>query len=111
MLAAGLIAFREGLEAALIVGIVLGYLKRIERLEQQRYVWGGVIAAIIASLGVPLGLQLIGAQLTGRAEEIFEGNSMFLAVGVRLAGGGAQTSEMPPPSESDPFLLSLPGSG
>ncbi|MFQ6000912.1 MAG: iron uptake transporter permease EfeU [Anaerolineae bacterium] len=82
MLAAGLITFREGLEAALIVGIVFGYLKKIERLDQQRYVWGGVIAAIIASLGAALGLQLIGAQFTGRAEEIFEGATMFLAVGV-----------------------------
>ncbi len=82
MLAAGLITFREGLEAALIVGIVFGYLKKIARLGQQRYVWGGVIAAIVASVGVALGLQAIGAQFTGRAEEIFEGTTMFLAVGV-----------------------------
>jgi len=82
MLAAGLITFREGLEAALIVGIVFGYLKKIDHLDQQRYVWRGVMAAIIASLGVALGLQLIDAQLTGRAEEIFEGITMFLAVGV-----------------------------
>lgn len=38
MLAAGLITFREGLEAALIVGIVFGYLRKIDRLDQQRYV-------------------------------------------------------------------------
>jgi len=82
MLAAGLITFREGLEAALIVGIVLGYLKKIGRLDRQGYLWGGVIAAAIASLGVALGLQAIGAQLTGRAEEIFEGAMIFLAVGV-----------------------------
>jgi len=82
MLAAGLITFREGLEAALIVGIVLGYLKKIGRLDRQGYLWGGVIAAAIASLGVALGLQAIGAQFTGRAEEIFEGTTMFLAVGV-----------------------------
>ncbi|MGB5933366.1 MAG: FTR1 family protein [Anaerolineae bacterium] len=82
MLAASLITFREGLEAALIVGIVLGYLKKIGRLDRQGYLWGGVIAAAIASLGVALGLQAIGAQFTGRAEEIFEGVTMFLAVGV-----------------------------
>ncbi len=82
MLAAGLITFREGLEAALIVGIVLGYLKKIGRLDRLGYVWGGVMAAIVGSLGVALGLQAIGTQFTGRAEEIFEGTTMFLAVGV-----------------------------
>lgn len=82
MLAAGLITFREGLEAALIVGIVLGYVKKIGRLDRQGYIWGGVIAAALASLGVALGLQAIGAQFTGRAEEIFEGATMFLAIGV-----------------------------
>lgn len=82
MLATGLITFREGLEAALIVGIVLGYLKKIGHLDRQGYLWGGVIAAAIASLGVALGLQAIGAQFRGRAEEIFEGTTMFLAVGV-----------------------------
>jgi len=82
MLAAGLITFREGLEAALIVGIVLGYLKKIGRLDRQGHLWGGVIAAAIASLGVALGLQAIGAQFTGRGEEIFEGATMLLAVGV-----------------------------
>lgn len=82
MLAAGLITFREGLEAALIVGIVLGYLRKIGRPDRRGYVWGGVMAAAIASLGVALGLQAIGARFTGRAEEIFEGTTMFLAVGV-----------------------------
>jgi len=82
MLAAGLITFREGLEAALIVGIVLGYLKKIGRLDRQGYLWVGVVAAALVSLGVALGLQAIGAQFTGRAEEIFEGATMFLAVGV-----------------------------
>jgi high-affinity iron transporter len=80
MIAAGLITFREGLEAALIVGIVLGYLKKTGRLDQGHYVWAGVLAATLASLGVALALQLLGAQLSGRAEEIFEGATMFLAV-------------------------------
>ncbi|MFQ6058328.1 MAG: iron uptake transporter permease EfeU [Anaerolineae bacterium] len=82
MLAASLITFREGLEAALIVGIVLGYLKKVGRLDRQGYVWGGVMAAIVASLGVALGLQFVGAQFTGRGEEIFEGAAMLLATGV-----------------------------
>lgn len=82
MLAASLITFREGLEAALIVGIVLGYLRKIGLSDRRGYVWGGVITAVIASLGVALGLQLIGAQFTGRGEEIFEGTAIFLATSV-----------------------------
>ncbi len=82
MVAAGLITFREGLEAALIVGIALGYLKKIGRSDHQRYIWGGVAVAILASLGMVLGLQSLGAQLTGRAEKIFEGSTMFLAVAI-----------------------------
>ena len=50
MLATSLIAFREGLEAALIVGILLGYLKKTGRLDQRRYAWIVVIAAIAMSM-------------------------------------------------------------
>lgn len=82
MLAAGLITLREGLEASLIVGIVLGYLKKIGRQDRQGYVWSGVIAAVLASLLLAFGLQIVGAQLQGTAEEIFEGATTFLAVGV-----------------------------
>ena len=82
MAAAALIALREGLEAALIVGIVLGYLRRIGYLEGRRSVWIGVFVAIIASLVLAFFIQLVGMELEGRAEEIFEGATMFLAVGV-----------------------------
>ena len=82
MAAAALIALREGLEAALIVGIVLGYLRRIGYLEGRRSVWAGVFAAVLASLGLAFLIQLVGMELEGRAEEIFEGATMFLAVGV-----------------------------
>src|SRR5215207_246116 len=82
MIAAALIAFREGLEAALIVGIVFGYLKKTGQSAQNRYAWAGVIAAIAASFALAFGIQAIGAELEGRAEEIFEGTTMFLAVGI-----------------------------
>ena len=82
MAVAALIALREGLEAALIVGIVLGYLRRIGYLEGRRSVWAGVFAAVLASLGLAVIIQLVGMELEGRAEEIFEGATMFLAVGV-----------------------------
>lgn len=82
MLAAALITFREGLEAALIVGIVLGYLKKTGHIDRQRSVWWGVAAAIAASLAAALGLQAVGARFESRAEQVFEGVTMLLAAGV-----------------------------
>jgi FTR1 family protein len=51
-----LIALREGLEAALIVGIVLVYLNRIGQKQLARYVWGGVILAVLSSAAVAVAL-------------------------------------------------------
>ncbi|MFQ5945634.1 MAG: FTR1 family protein [Anaerolineae bacterium] len=82
LIAAGLITFREGLEASLIVGIVLGYLRKIGRSDRRGYVWGGVLAALLVSLVIAVGLQFLGARLEGDAEDTFEGATMFLAVGV-----------------------------
>ncbi len=45
------ITLREGVEAALIVGIVLGYLDKTGRPAWSRYVWWGLAAAVAASLG------------------------------------------------------------
>ena len=82
MLAATLIAFREGLEAALIVGIVIGYLVKIGQNQQIKVAWAGVGAAVLASVLLALGISAVGAELEGRAEQIFEGTTMFLAVAV-----------------------------
>jgi high-affinity iron transporter len=82
MIAALLLAFREGLEAALIIGIVLGLLERMGRNDQRRMVWLGAGLAAALSLAVGLGLQALGVAFEGRAEEIFEGTAMLLAAGV-----------------------------
>jgi len=49
LLSALLISLREGVEAALVVGIVLVYLDRTGRAALARYVWAGVAAAVVAS--------------------------------------------------------------
>ena len=82
MLAAGLITFREGLEAALIMGIVLGYLKKAGHPEQKGIVWRAATAAVLLSVLAALGLQWVGAEFEGRGEQIFEGVVMFLAAGL-----------------------------
>ena len=57
MLAAFLIALREGVEAALVVGIILVYLSRTGRAYLARFAWYGVAAATALSLGIAIALQ------------------------------------------------------
>jgi high-affinity iron transporter len=82
MIAALLLAFREGLEAALILGVVLGILRRLGRMDQARAVWLGAGVAGLVSLAAGLGLQALGIAFEGQAEQIFEGFAMLLAAGV-----------------------------
>jgi FTR1 family protein len=51
MLQSLVITLREGVEAALIVGIVLGYLSKTGRQSWSRYAWWGLATAVAASLG------------------------------------------------------------
>jgi FTR1 family protein len=57
LLAAFLIALREGVEAALVVGIILVYLSRTGRAYLARFAWYGVAAATALSLGIAIALQ------------------------------------------------------
>jgi len=56
VLSAFLIALREGVEAALVVGIILVYLARTGRSKLARFVWWGVALAAALSLGVSVAL-------------------------------------------------------
>ena len=74
MIPALLVALREGVEAALVVGIVLVYLDRSGRRALKSYVWGGVILACAASVGAALLLQRWAI-----SEDGFEGLLMLVA--------------------------------
>jgi high-affinity iron transporter len=52
-----LVALREGLEAALIIGIVLVYLDRTGRSHLVRFVWAGVGLAVALSLATAMALE------------------------------------------------------
>jgi len=82
MLPSLLLSLREGLEAALIIGIVLGVLNRLDRQHLKSIVWGGAAAAVIASLLVGVGLNLLGMEFEGKTEAIFEGLATLFAAGV-----------------------------
>ncbi len=57
MLSALLVALREGVEASLVVGIILVYLSRTGRQHLARFAWYGVAAAAALSLGVAVALE------------------------------------------------------
>jgi high-affinity iron transporter len=82
MLAAVLLAFREGLEAALILGIVLGVLRRTQRMDGALPVWMGAALAGLISITVGAALYALGVAFEGPAEQIFEGVAMLLAAAV-----------------------------
>lgn len=82
MLPGYLLSLREGLEAALIIGIVFGVIQQMHRSVLRPVVWGGVISAIIVSLVTAFVLYALGAAFEGPSEKIFEGVTMFLAAGV-----------------------------
>jgi len=78
MIPSFIITFRETLEAALIVGIVLGYLARTKQTKYNNVVYAGIASAILASIvGAFLFTNLAGG-FTGRAEELFEGIVMLI---------------------------------
>jgi high-affinity iron transporter len=73
---------REGLEASLIVGIVLGFLAKTENQRYFRLIWLGTAAAVALSIALGAALFFSIGELEGRAEQIFEGAAMLSAVAV-----------------------------
>ncbi len=74
MLSALLIALREGVEASLVVGIILVYLSRTSRQHLTRFVWYGVAAAAALSLAVAVALERWRI-----SEDGFEGLMLLIA--------------------------------
>ncbi len=85
MLAPFLIMLREGIEAALITGIVASYLHRTGRAQWMPAVWLGVFLAVALALFVGAGLELASAEFPQKAQELFEAVVGLLAVGVLVS--------------------------
>lgn len=68
MLQAFIITLREGVEAALIVGITLAYLNKIQRTDLRKSVYAALAAALVGSIGVAIALSRLDLN-----EDIFEG--------------------------------------
>jgi len=76
-----LAGLREGLEAALVVSILVSFLVRGGHRELLRALWAGVVVAIVVSLGFGALLHFTTANLSFEAQEAFGGILSIVAVG------------------------------
>lgn len=77
---AAVLTFREGLEAALIVAIMLGYLRKVGRLDMRMPVWAGALSAAFLAIGFTLTLQVLGTEFDYPAKGVYEGVTSLIAV-------------------------------
>ena len=75
-----LITFREALEAALIVTIMITYLRKIGKEDLNKYTYLGTGAALVMSLVAGVVLQVFYGGLGKVASELFEGIASLSAV-------------------------------
>jgi high-affinity iron transporter len=80
MLANYLIGLREGLEATLVVSILVAYLVRSGRRDRLRPIWLGVAAAVSVSLAAGALLTFTSRSMSFRTQERFGGLMSVLAV-------------------------------
>ena len=81
MLGNFLIGLREGLEAAIVVSILIAYLIKINRRDQIRSVWIGVGLALVLCIGFTVVLAVTSTTLSDAAQEAFAGVVSLVAVG------------------------------
>lgn len=75
-----LVTLREGVEMALIVAILLGYLRSTRQKQHFKEIWIGVSLAAAVCLAIGIGLEVASQELDKRVVEAFEGFAMIFAV-------------------------------
>jgi high-affinity iron transporter len=69
------ITLREGIEAALVIGIILAYLGKTNKQALKKYVYAGIIAAVTGSIATAIAIQMLLAEWS----EFMEGLMFFIA--------------------------------
>lgn len=81
MVSNALIGLREGLEAALVVSILVAFLVRSDRRSALPWVWSGVAVAVAISVAVGAALTFSTQSMSFEAQEAFGGSLSIVAVG------------------------------
>ena len=74
-----IVSLREGIEIALILAIMLSYLRGTKQQELKRYVYGGVLLALVSSITISFVLGVIWGIFEGPALSLFEGSMVLFA--------------------------------
>ncbi|MFF8229744.1 iron uptake transporter permease EfeU [Streptomyces caelestis] len=82
MFSSYLIGLREGLEASLVVCILIAYLVKTDRRDALRPIWTGIGVAVALALGFGCALEFGSQELTFQAQEALGGSLSILAVGL-----------------------------
>ena len=82
MLANFLIGLREGLEASLVVSILIAYLVKTDRRHDIRYIWFGIVAAVALVVTAFTAINLAIGSLPFRTQELVGGTLSILAAGL-----------------------------
>ncbi|MCX9012812.1 MAG: Fe-S-containing protein [Candidatus Methanoperedens sp.] len=68
------ITLREGIEAALVIGIILAYLGKTNKLALKKYVYAGIVAAVAGSIATAIAIQMLKTEWN----EFMEGLMFFI---------------------------------
>jgi len=77
-----LIGLREGLEASMVVMILVAFLVKAKRKDQLKWVWAGVATALLTTVTAFLIIQFGTKTLTSQGQELVGGIASLIAVGL-----------------------------